>query len=727
MNEYNTDLRFQGTEMLKEKLPPRLARLEDLAYNFWWSWHRASRDLFKQLDRTLWTTTHHNPVRILLEVPQERLDYLAKDPIFLRDYDAVLMDMDKDILNNGHWYARTYPDLKSHTIAYFSAEFGMHTSLPIYSGGLGVLSGDTSKEASDLGLPFVGVGFLYQQGYFRQRLDHSGWQEAIYPPLNESEVALRPVLCDDRTCSTICLHVGDRDLYLQIWEVHVGRTRIYLMDADVEQNAPWDRELTARLYGGDQEMRIQQEILLGIGGVHILRSLNIDPQIWHLNEGHSAFMVLERLREYVAAGLSLDEAKQRVRASTIFTTHTPVPAGHDAFPFGLMEKYFNTFWPQLDMSREDFLSLGSHPTYYGEAFNMTKLALLLSGYTNGVSMLHGEVSRKMWHSLWPELPETDVPIGHVTNGVHLPSWTGDNLHRLYRHSISPDWMENQDDPLIWARIEDVPDEVLWDAHTHLKRKMFSIIRERARDDRISRAMPPEQLLASGIFLDPDALVIGFARRFATYKRAGLIFRDIERLFRLLHDRYRPVQFVFAGKAHPADDPGKLLLQEIYNWARNPAVGGRIAFVEDYDMHVSRYLVQGVDVWLNTPRKPMEASGTSGMKAAFNGVLNLSIPDGWWAEACNGRNGWMIDAGVFYDDPNQQDDADAGALYRLLEEQVIPLFYQRDQDNVPRGWVAMMKEAIRTVGPQFSARRMMKEYTRHYYVPALHETLKLQGK
>jgi len=704
---------------LRQKLPPRLARLEELAYNLWWSWHRASRDLFKQLDRTLWTTTRHNPVRILQEIPQENLDALAKDPIFLRDFDAVMMEMDKDTHGSMQWYSKN-------PVAYMSAEFGLHTSLPIYSGGLGVLSGDHTKEASDIGLPFVAVGFLYEQGYFRQRLDHSGWQEAIYPPLNTQEAAMRPALNGNGDKQLIAVKVGDRDIYLEVWEVLVGRAQLYLMDADVEKNAPWDRQLTARLYGGDREMRIQQEILLGIGGVQILRRMGINPVVWHINEGHSAFMVLERAREFIAQGMSFEEACTHVRAGTVFTTHTPVPAGHDTFDFNLVDKYFQHFWPQLNLDREEFLRLGSHEMNNEEAFNMTKLALVMAGRSNAVSALHGEVSRKMWHSLWPKKPVAEVPIGHVTNGVHLASWTGEAMHRLYRRYLSPDWIERQDNPLLWACVEEIPDERLWYAHVFLKRKMFATMRERAREARIHQATPPDQLLSSGIFLDPDALVIGFARRFATYKRANLIFRDMERLKTLIHDRYRPVQIVFAGKAHPADDPGKLLMQQIYNIARNPEFGGRVAFVEDYDMHVARYLIQGVDVWLNTPRKPMEASGTSGMKAALNGILNLSILDGWWAEAYNGRNGWAIDAGQDYDDPNLQDDADADALYSVLEEQVVPLFYKRDRDDIPRGWVTMMKEAIRTVGSHFSTRRMVQEYLEAYYIPALQDLTALNG-
>ncbi len=714
---------------LQDKLPPRLSRLEELAYNFWWSWHRSARDLFKMVNRTLWTTTRHNPVRILLEIPSAQLEKLAKDPTFLRQYDAVLLEMEHDLQNGHLWYSQTHPELcKACSIAYFSAEFGIHTSLPIYSGGLGILSGDHNKEASDLGLPFVGVGFLYEQGYFRQRLDHSGWQESIYPLLNLNEVALRPALREDGDTVEITMNVGDRQIQLQIWEVLVGRVHLYLMDANVEGNAPWDRELTARLYGGDREMRLQQEILLGIGGVQILRALGIKPCVWHINEGHSSFMLLERLREYVEQGLSFDEAVKRVRAGTVFTTHTPVPAGHDTFSFNQIEKYFHDYCPRLGISRDEFMELGSYDNGYGVAFNMTALALRLSGHSNGVSRLHGEVSRRMWAGLWPHKKETEIPIGHVTNGVHLPSWTGEAMHSIYRHYLSPDWVERQDNLLLWERIDEVPDKLFWEAHTHLKRKMFAAVRERARQCHITQEALPDKLLASGIFLDPDALVIGFARRFATYKRAELLFRDIERLKRLIHHRYRPIQFLFAGKAHPADDPGKRLMQELYNWARSPEMGGRVAFVEDYDMHVARYLVQGVDVWLNTPRKPLEASGTSGIKAAFNGILNLSILDGWWAEAYNGRNGWAIQSEQQeYANEWEQDEADAVALYRLLEDEVVPLYYQQDQDGVPRGWVRMMKEAIRTVGPMFSTRRMVKEYTENYYVPAMREILELEGR
>jgi starch phosphorylase len=701
---------------LSAKIPRRITQVEELAYNFWWSWHRAARDLFKMLDYPLWRSTGHNPVKMLQEVSPERLQELATDPLFLRQYDAVAMALDAD-LENGHlWFPTRYPDLTSHPVAYFSAEFGLHQSLPTYAGGLGVLAGDHCKETSDIGLPFVAVGFLYEMGYFRQRITATGWQEAIYPRFKPEEVAVREALCDDETCLFVPVEVGDRTVHLQVWHVQVGRTRLYLMDADHDRNAPWDRELTARLYGGNQEMRIQQEIVLGIGGVRVLRALGIEPLVFHLNEGHSAFLVLERARELVEAGQSFDEARRVVQETSVFTTHTPVPAGHDVFPFHLIEKYFHTYWPRLGLGREQFLELGCcEADRHG--FNMTLLALKMCERCNGVSKLHGEVARRMFQSLWPDRPVEQVPISHVTNGIHVPAWVGEAMNKIYRKYLGPDWIERHDDPVLWERILDVPDEEVWAAHLHLKRKLMTLIRERARQRRIEGLMNPEQVLCAGTFLDPDALVIGFARRFATYKRATLIFHDMERLKQLLHDRYRPVQFIFSGKAHPADEEAKRLIQQVYNIAKDPAIGGRIAFIEDYDMQVARYLVQGVDVWLNNPRRPYEASGTSGQKAAANGIPNLSVLDGWWAEGYNGANGWAIDPGQETDDPAAQDAADAEALCSLLREEVVPLFYKRDADGVPRGWVQVMKEAIRTAVPAFCTRRMVKEYTERFYVPA----------
>ena len=709
---------------IANKLPSRIARLEELAYNFWWSWHREARDLFKLLDYTLWRTTSHNPVQILLEISPERLIEAASDPLFLRQYDAVMIELEADLKNGHLWFPAKYPTLTDRPVAYFSAEFGLHRSLPIYSGGLGVLAGDHCKEASDIGLPFMAVGFLYEMGYFQQHITPDGWQEATYPHFEPQEVAIQQALCDDGQCLFVPVDLNDQTVHLKVWHVKVGRAHLYLMDADNERNEPWERELTRRLYGGDQEMRIQQEIVLGIGGLHVVRALGIEPLAYHLNEGHSAFLVLERARQLVEAGKSFEDAREQVRETTLFTTHTPVAAGHDVFHFHLVDKYFHGYWPQLGLSREEFLRLGHHQDGR-QGFNMTALAMRMCGRRNAVSELHGEVSRQMWTSLWPDREEEDVPIDFVTNGIHVPSWIGGAMYRLYRKHLGPDWIEKHDTPALWERILDVPNEELWKAHVHLKGKLMTFMRERSRRRRIEGGLTPEQVLCSGTFLDPDALTIGFARRFAAYKRATLLFHDLERLQRLLHDRYRPVQFIFSGKAHPADDVGKRLLQRIYNLAKDPSTGGRIAFIEDYDMQVARYLVQGVDVWLNTPRRPYEASGTSGQKVALNGIPNLSVPDGWWAEGYNGANGWAITANQRHDDRAAQDAADAEALYELLEDEVVPLFYERDGDDVPRDWVRVMKEAIRTAVPTFCTRRMVKEYTEKFYVPAARRTEELE--
>lgn len=698
-----------------EKLPPRIERLADLAYNLWWSWHQDARDLFKMFDYPLWRSTGHNPVRMLLEVSPERVQEIARDPLFLRQYDAVVLAFDRD-MGNGHLWARqNYPD-PTRPVAYFSAEFGIHFSLPIYSGGLGILAGDHAKEASDLGLPLVGVGFLYSQGYFRQHIPPHGWQEAIYSPLRIEETPIRPVLDTKGRQARVQVSLAGRPVQVALWQVQVGRVQICLMDTNLPENEPWDRMLSSRLYGGDRETRISQEIVLGIGGVRAIRALGLNPAVWHINEGHCAFLVLERIRELVAQGWPFDRAAQAVRETTVFTTHTPVPAGHDVFEFPMVEKYFHEYREQLGLSREEFLELGRVNGLTGPEFNMTALALRYAEHRNSVSRLHGEVTRRMWHVLWPDRPEEEVPIIHITNGVHLPSWIPGPLNRLFRKHLGRDWLERYDDPDLWERLDDIPDEELWNFHEDQKRKMMAFIRERARQRRISGEMDPDQVLVAGAFLDPEALTIGFARRFATYKRATLLFQDPDRLKRILHNPYRPVQFIFAGKAHPADDAGKYLLQQVYTFAKDPAVGGRIAFIEDYDMHVARYLVQGVDVWLNTPRRPMEASGTSGQKAGMNGIPQLSVLDGWWDEGYNGVNGWAI-ASPDDADPAAQDAHDAAELYRLIEEEVAPLFYQRDPDGIPRGWVRVMKEAIRTAAPYFCTRRMLREYTTLCYAPA----------
>lgn len=698
---------------LDDKVPDRISRLPELAYNLWWSWNHDARMLFKQLDLTRWRSTQHNPVQMIQEMGEEELKAAANDALFYRQYNKVLMAFDRDLSNGHTWYKKEFPSEEGLLIAYFSAEFGLHNSLPIYSGGLGILSGDHAKEASDLGIPFVGIGFMYPQGYFRQRLPSHGWQEAEYEQLDMSRAPIVPVYDELGNELSVSVRMGDRNVYARLWNVCVGRVNLYLLDTDVDDNDPWDRELSARLYSGDSEHRIRQEMLLGIGGVRALRALDINPSVWHMNEGHSAFLVLECIRELVASGASFEEAAQKIHKRTLFTTHTPVPAGHDVFSFHMVDQYFAGYWEELGIDRGSFLDLGRHEEDWGTGFNMTVLALRLSGQSNGVSRLHGEISRKMWQSVRLENDSQFGPITHVTNGIHVPTWSPAEYHQLFRKYLGPDWIERHDDPVLWERLFDIPDEILWQLHVDLKKKMLSYFRERARRRWVAGTSDPTQILTSGTLLDPDALTIGFARRFATYKRATLIFQDIERLRRILFNSHKPVQLIFAGKAHPEDDPGKMLIQNIYNIAKHHELGGRVAFAEDYDMQMARYLVQGVDVWLNTPRRPREASGTSGQKAALNGIPNLSILDGWWAEGYNGANGWAIGTKQDHIDPAVQDANDAESLYKLLEDEIVPLYYQRDRDNVPRGWTTIMRESIKSNAPQFSTRRMLKEYTKLY--------------
>lgn len=702
---------------LKQKMPDKINRLPELSYNLWWSWTLDARNLFKRLDYPLWRKSNHNPVEMLNEISSETLQTISRDASYNLLYEKVMIEYDR-MMGNGHtWFHKNYPNLVNKTIAYFSFEFGLHNSLPIYSGGLGILSGDHAKEASDLGLPFVGVGFMYPQGYFRQRVPSHGWQEAVYEQLSIDQAPIQLLRDDEGEEVRISVDLGGRTVHARAWIVNVGRIKLYLIDTDVNDNDPWDRELSARLYSGDSEMRIRQEIMLGIGGVRLLRKIGIYPSAWHMNEGHSAFLLLENVREMVESGMSFDDAVNHVRKHSIFTTHTPVPAGHDAFSYHLIDQYFRNYPEELGISREQFLNLGAHEEVWGTAFNMTVLALHLSGKINGVSKLHGEVSRQMWHLVWPEKGIDEVPITSVTNGVHVPTWISSELDTLFGKFLGPDWRKRQDDPTIWARLADIPSNELWEVHMTLKHKLLFFLRAKTRQSWVAGKDDPTQVLTGGTLLDPEVLTIGFARRFATYKRATLIFHDIERLRKLLLDIHRPVQILFSGKAHPADDPGKQLIQEIYNLAKHNRLGGRIAFVEDYDMHIARYLTQGVDVWLNTPKRPREASGTSGMKASLNGAPNLSILDGWWAEGYNGGNGWAIN-GAEFDNEDEQNSHDANEIYRLLEEEIIPLYYTRDHDNIPRGWVDVMREAIRSNAPQFSMRRMVKEYTVKLYLEAM---------
>jgi len=697
-------------------LPDRIARLPELAADLWWSWNSEARAVFRTLDYPLWRTTAHNPVRMLWMLPQATLDRALNDPVWLARYDEALAGLDDARAARNTWCAEKYPELTGHSIAYFSAEFALHQSLPIYAGGLGVLAGDHCKEASDLGVPLIGIGFMYPQGYFHQHITADGWQEEIYEKLNWADAPIEPATTPDGQPCITAVPLGDRTVLVAVWRVRLGRVKLYLLDTDLEENAPWDRSLSARLYGGDRETRVQQEIILGIGGVRALRALGSNPSVWHLNEGHAGFVVLQRIREFVEQGMSFDDALEEVRRTTVFTTHTPVPAGHDAFNFQLVERHLTGAWGSLGAHRARFLALGEYDNGHGPEFNMTALALRASAAVNGVSQLHGQVTREMWVSIWPGKRVDEVPVDSVTNGVHVPTWVAAEMNDLFSKYLGRDWLDRHDDPALWDGVLQIPDEELWQVRTDLRRFLMTFVRERARalwtDDRVS----PGRMLAAGTLLDADALTIGFARRFTGYKRPDLVFRDPDRLARILNAPGRPVQLVFAGKSHPADDVGKHRLQGVYRHALDPRFAGRIAFIADYDLHVAHFLVQGCDVWMNNPRKPLEASGTSGMKASINGGPHLSIGDGWWAEAYNGKNGWLIDGGAAGDE-NAVDNADADALYRLLEEDVVPRFYDRGRDGVPHRWLAVVKEAIRTVTPRFSTRRMVKEYVDRMYSKA----------
>ena len=701
------------------RLPRRIKRLGELAYNLWWTWNPEAQRLFIQIDRDLWERTNHNPIRFLSMVQRASLNSVTQNRYYLEYYDQIFGDFDDYMRAEETWCSRNHPEYNHRPIAYFSTEFGLHETLPIYAGGLGILSGDHLKGASDLGLPMVAVGFLYTHGYFSQHITEDGWQEAHYIRLNFSELPILPILSEDGEPLTVSVELPGREVKARIWVIHVGRVLLYLLDSDVEGNSISDRELTARLYTSDLDSRISQEIILSIGGVRALRVLGYNPSVWHLNEGHSAFLNLERAREMTASGHSFEEAREQIYATSIFTTHTPVPAGNDEFPEWLIDKYFSNQIPELGLDREQFFSLGRNPNPWGNTFSMPVLAFHMSGYRNGVSELHGQVAREMWHHLWPEKRVDDVPITHITNGVHSGSWLARRLRILFDHHLEDNWMESLDEPKVWEAVENIPDAELWAVRRHLKRKLVYYMRERARDQWLNGGIHPVQVVASGVLLDPYALTIGFARRFATYKRANLILRDLSRLLDIINRPNMPVQIIFAGKSHPADEPGKMLIQEVYRIVKRAENGGRLVFLEDYDMNLARYLLQGVDIWLNTPRRPHEASGTSGMKAAMNGVLNFSVYDGWWREGYNGKNGWAIGKDTEYENPNQQDEEDAISLYEILENQIIPLYYnKRSSDGLPGEWIDMVKESIRTLSPQFSMRRMVKEYVEQLYVKAL---------
>ncbi len=675
-------------------------------------------EIFARLDFDLWDRLGHNPILLLREIGRPRLNQVAKDKEYLALYDRVFSDFDAYMNRANTWTDQAHPALNDRPIAYFSMEFGLHETLPIYSGGLGVLAGDHLKEASDLGLPLTGVGLMYAEGYFTQRITEDGWQDAINNTLDFNNLPARPVLDESGERLHVEVEFPDRSVSLGLWEIRVGRVPLYLLDSNLDPNSDSDKNLTARLYWSDLDRRVMQEMVLGIGGVRALRALGYNPSVWHMNEGHAAFLTLERARELVAGGSTFEEALEKTRGQNVFTTHTPVAAGNDEFPLWLIEKYLAALWPQLNLTRDQFFNVARHQMPQGEMFSMGILALRNSDGRNAVSELHGHVSRKMWHFLWQQKDEDAVPITHITNGVHVSNWMARRLSNLFGDYLGEDWYDHHDEPELWSQIDDLPDAKLWEVRLHLKRKLAFYMRERVRDRWRAGGFHPVQVVSSGVLINPYTLTIGFARRFATYKRASLVLTDIDRLLRIINRPNMPVQIIFAGKAHPADEPGIQLIQQVYRQVKRAEMGGRLVFIEDYDMNLARYLVQGVDVWMNTPRRPYEASGTSGMKAALNGALNFSVLDGWWREAYNGRNGWAIGEDKEMDSQSAQDAQDAAGLYRTLENEIIPLYYDRDPKEISHEWIARVKDSLKTNIPQFSTRRMVKEYVERLYTKAL---------
>ena len=696
-------------------IPEKLAGLSDLAMNLWWTWPPAARRLFKMLNRQAWKESRHNAVKMLRDLPRETLEAAANDPEYLDHYNTLLSQFREEIDAKETCLCEFNIDAATDPIAYFSAEYGLHHSLPFYAGGLGFLAGDYIKECSDFKVPLVAVGFMYPEGYFRQEIRDDGWQEDLDEKLDRDAASIFRVMDNGEQHVVMRVPFIDPPIYVALWKIAVGRIPLYLIDTDIEINEPWNRRISQHLYTGDLEQRLRQEIVLGIGGYQVLKTIGIKPSILHLNEGHPAFAIMERIRESVEGGINFDQASDRLKKTTVFTTHTPVPAGHDVFPFALMEKYFHSYWPALGLDHDTFMRLGMHPKDPNAGFNMTSFALRMSGYRNGVSKRHGEVARRMWQSLWPDVPEDQVPIDHITNGIHVPTWVEPRMELLFNKYLGPNWLSEHDNPATWEKVDTIPNEELWQTHYWLKVKLIDAIRERARQSWVHGHASPARVIAGGTLLDPSVLTIGFARRFATYKRADLIFRDWERLKKYFNDRWRPIQIIFAGKAHPADDQGKRILQRVFNAACNSDLGGRIAFVEDYDEQFAQYLVHGVDVWLNNPLPPLEASGTSGMKASLNGVPNLSILDGWWIEGFNSKNGWAFGGN---DESVGRDVRDATAVYDILEKQIIPIYYKVSREGIPHEWVAVMKGAIKSTSPRFSTRRMVKEYINKFYVPAL---------
>ncbi len=710
---------------VKPKIPKELAALEEIAHNLWLSWNFEAIQLFIRLDYDVWMNCQQNPAKMLGMVAQSRYDEMAQDDSYLAALQEVAAKYER-YKNGEPWYKGSMKDV----IAYFSMEYGLDVSLPTYSGGLGILSGDHMKTASDMGLPLVGIGLLYRQGYFKQYLNPDGFQQESYPENDWYNMPVHRCLDKKGEAIKIAVDMAGRQVVAQIWRVAVGRSDLYLLDTNIAENGPEERLITAALYGGDKETRIRQEILLGIGGIRALRALGINPAVTHMNEGHSAFLALERIKEHMGErGFRFAEAAAAVRPTNIFTTHTPVPAGNERFGIDLMEKYFGSLAAQLGISWGDFLALGrERPEDQAEPFCMTVLALKLTAFNNGVSELHGEVSRDMWKNIWPGVPLAEIPISHITNGVHPRTWISNNMLELLDRYFGPRFYDEPADLDIWQRMSRISDEELWRTHERRRERLVVFARDRIKKAARRAGAGEGAMIRAEDALSPSALTLSFARRFATYKRGNLLLRDPDRLLRLLSDRDHPLQIIFAGKAHPHDIPGKAIIKELVHFSRREEVMSRIVFIEDYDMTMSRYLTSGSDVWLNTPRRPLEASGTSGMKAGMNGVLNCSVLDGWWAEAFRDHGpsiGWAIGSGEMYSDEELQDQIESEALYDLLEREIIPLFYQRGRDGLPREWIKRMKSSMQFVGAEYSSHRMVKEYSERFYFPALANYRKLE--
>lgn len=708
------------------QLPKRIGKLSEIANNLWWSWNTEFLRLFKIIDRDLWETCEKNPVKFLKRVSQDRLEAVVENTDFLREYDRLAKEFDDYITSKNTWFSNKYPENKKDLIAYFSAEYGLDQTIPIYSGGLGILSGDHLKSASDLGIPLVAVGLLYKNGYFHQKINGNGEQETEYNNIELSNLPINPVKDENGEELKIYVKFEKRKVYLKVWQINVGRIKLYLLDSDIDENTPEDREVTLRLYGGDQEMRIKQEIILGMGGTNLLtRALGLNPTVYHMNEGHSAFLILELIKNIIKEKkVSFEVAKDIASSKTVFTTHTPVPAGNDIFPIGLVEKYFKEFWPRLGLDREEFLKLGMKPcTELEPGFNMGIFALKVAGKKNGVSKLHGAVSRELFGDVWPEIAANESPITYVTNGIHTCSWLAPSLKELYNKYLIPYWQDNIYKDEVWENINNIPNQELWGIHQKRKQKLFDIVKENTTNRLRKSGYSYEEINEITSKLNPNALTIGFARRFATYKRATLIFKDLERITQILNNADRPVQLIFAGKAHPADKEGQDLIKRIHEISMMPQFKGKIFLLENYNIAMSRYLVSGVDVWLNNPRRPMEASGTSGQKASVNGVINFSVLDGWWAEGYNQENGWTIGTNAEFTSYEEQDIADSQSMYRTLEEKIIPTYYEKDENEISEKWMKIMKNSITSTGGKYSTSRMLVDYTNNLYIPLCNLTKK----